>query len=108
MFKLQKPESVKWPVEVNIPRDGGHTTKATFNAQFRIIDQDEFSGIYDQKGTDRDLISRVCVGWDQTVCDESGEPIPFSEEALDSMVNIPYVRTAMVKAYLDCANGRKN
>ncbi|SFK92021.1 hypothetical protein SAMN05216302_102112 [Nitrosomonas aestuarii] len=106
MFKVSKPQSVKWPVEVNTPRDGGGTTKGTFNVQFRILDDDEFSGIYDRGGKDKDLLADVCVGWDQKLCDENGEPIPFSEEQLEALVKIPYIRTAMVSAYLDCSNGR--
>lgn len=51
------------------------------------------------------MLKKVCLGWDQKLCDENGEPIPFSEEQLGLITQIPYVRNAMVNAYLDCSTG---
>jgi hypothetical protein len=106
MFKLVNLKSVKWPVEVHTPRDGGETVKGTFNAEFRILDNDEFAAIYDHGGKDVDMIKKTCIGWDQKLCDENGDPIPFSEEQLDLVLNKPYVRNAFVTAYIDCSSGK--
>ena len=79
MFKLEQPKSVKWPVTVNIPQDGGTIKKKIFNAEFTLLDQDEFNAIYkDAGGNDEDLIRRTLVGWSD-VGDPDGNPIDFQE-----------------------------
>lgn len=106
MFKLEKKPSITWPVTVQIPRDGGKTTKATFEAEFRLLDQDEFDRVYSEGGTDRDLLARVLVGW-SGVQDDAGGEMTFSDEARATLAAIPYVRQALVTAYLQCATGRE-
>ena len=104
MFKLvplDKP--VKWPVKVNIPRDGGQTQNASFIAHFLVLRQDELADI--QNEADFEWAKRVIVGW-ETVSDEDGNELPFSEEALERLIGITYVREAVQQAYYNCINGR--
>ncbi|MBW8034223.1 MAG: hypothetical protein FVQ79_00720 [Planctomycetes bacterium] len=108
MFQLQKhDEPMKWPVKVYIPRPGGTNTKATFMAHFMLKTQDEADVL--SQGSDQDFMEAVLVGWDAAK-DEEGNELPFSEEARQKMVNIPYVKTALVAAYFECIVGgpRKN
>jgi len=105
MFKIEKSKTVKWPVTVNIPRDGGRTTKATFNAEFKLLEQDELDAVM-ESGGDRDVGAAVLTGWDG-VADENGTTTPFSEEARADLLKIPYVRTAIIGAYFQCASGRE-
>lgn len=105
MFKIEKALTVKWPVTVNIPRDGGRTTKATFNADFKLLEQDELDAVMEHGG-DREIGCAVLVGWDG-VADDNGAPIAFSEDARDALLKIPYVRAALVGAYFQCASGRE-
>lgn len=106
MFKLEEQKNVKWPVTVNIPRDGGRTTKAEFTAHFELLPQTEFREIYEQENaSDEDLVRRVLTGWDG-VADADGQPIEYNEDAREMMIRIPYVRAAMVSAYLECSHGK--
>lgn len=105
MFKIEEQKSVKWPVTVSIPRDGGRTTKATFTVEFELIPEDEKSAIYKDGGNDEDLLRRTVVNF-EGVADSDDNPIPFSEEALDKLIKITYVRTAMTNAYLECSFGK--
>lgn len=106
MFKLEEQKEVKWPVTVNIPRDGGRTTKAEFTAQFQLLSQDEFKEVYEQEGaSDEDLLRRVLTGWDK-VCDANDESIEYNSDTREVMIRIPYVRAAMVAAYLECSHGK--
>lgn len=106
MFKLEEQKTVKWPVTVNIPRDGGRTTKAQFTAHFELITQDEFRDIYAQENaSDEDLLRRVLRGWDD-VAGAGDEAIDYNPDTREMMIRIPYVRAAMVSAYLECSHGK--
>lgn len=106
MFKVEQPKSVKWPVTVNIPQDGGHTRKNIFNAQFELLAQDDFAAIYrEEGGNDEDLLRRVLIGWSE-VGDPDGNPIEFDKDARELLIRIPYVRTALVAAYIECSSGK--
>lgn len=107
MFKVEEPKEIAWPVTVSIPRDGGETTKATFTGKFKVIPTAEFNAIYDNGGNDGDLIRNVMSGWGNDVADPDGNPMEFNEKNLDKLIAIPYVRTAMVAAYVDLSHGNK-
>lgn len=107
MFTIEKPKQIKWPVTVSIPRDGGNATKAVFTAHFKMIPANEFNAIYQGGGNDEDLLRTVVAGFGDDVCDESGAPLVFSQESLDQLIGIPYVRNALVSAYLDLSQGKK-
>lgn len=106
MFKLEEQKNIKWPVTVNIPCDGGRTTKGEFTAHFELLPQDEFREIYAQdNASDEDLLRRVLTGWDG-VADADGQPIEYNEDTREMMIRIPYVRAAMITAYLECSHGK--
>lgn len=108
MFKIEKPKSIKWPVTVSIPRDGGNTTKATFTGEFKMISSAEFNAIYNSNGgNDEDLIRNVMTGWGDDLCDEFGSPMEFSEENLNTIAAVPYIRAGIVAAYLELSQGKK-
>lgn len=106
MFKIEKAKTIKWPVAVNIPRDGGKTTKATFNAEFNLLPQDELDTILRDGGNDQDIGCAVLTGWDGVAGDD-GAPLSFSDEARDYLLKITYVRSAILAAYFQCASGRE-
>lgn len=107
MFKVETQKKIKWPVVVSIPRDGGEVTKATFTGEFKVIPTAEFNAIYDNGGNDGDMIRNTMIGWGNDVSDAEGNPMEFNPENLDKLIAIPYVRSAMVAAYIDLSHGRK-
>lgn len=115
MFKLTDIKSVKWPVTVNVPQDGGTVKKYEFTAQFELIGQKEYDDFYkpakgEEPAGEKDvgLTRRVLTGWGNDVCDEDGNPIEFNAENLERMISKPYARVAIVNAYFDCAYGNKS
>ncbi len=99
MFKLEKIATVVWPVKVDVPADGGRTLSHTFDAVFSVLDQDEMDALVQEcRGDDRKMLLRVIKGW-SGVADEGGNTMPYSNQALERMVAIPYVRTALVRAF---------
>lgn len=107
MFKIEKPKEIIWPVTVSIPRDGGVTAKATFTGKFRILSGSEFNAIYANGGSDEDLVRNVLTGWGTDLRDESDQSMDFNEENLNLIASVPYIRAAIVAAYLELAHGRK-
>lgn len=111
MFKLTDQATVKWPVRVQIPRDGGRSTQATFSAEFRLLPQEEVQRLVDAgaENTDNTLLREAVVDW-ADVADESGEPLEFTTDNLDRMLRVTYVRVAMVAAFFEAQTGgrRKN
>ena len=102
MFKLAEKKTLTWPVTVNIPQDGGKTTKATFTGEFEVLDQDEMFEVTAEGG---DMLERALVGW-KGYTDHEGSEIPFSDEARKKLFVINYVRVALFTAYGEINNGR--
>jgi hypothetical protein len=114
MFKLAEQRTYKWPVTVHIPADGGKFTKATFTAEFKALPQKEIDRVVEEgRGGDRDadLCTECLIGW-SGVQDENGNDIPFSDEAKAKLLDITYVRHALLDAFLESITGggarRKN
>lgn len=111
VFKVARRRKVEWPVTVNIPQDGGKTTKATFTATFEVLEQQQIDDIVMGRGADQtDLLEAALVGWGG-VADESGNEIAFSPEAKKALLEITYVRAALFAAHAQLHRGeaaRKN
>jgi hypothetical protein len=110
MFRLAKPgEPIKWPVEVHVPRDGGGTTKHTFYAYFVVRSQAEIDALVAEG--DAEFFAGVIggPGW-EGVSDEHGQELSFSPQALEQLVAVPYVKSALSTAYWQFVLGaaRKN
>ena len=53
-----------------------------------------------------DLAEEALIGWDSRILGEDDQPIAFSAQAKTTFLNIPYVRAAVVSAFIDMSNGR--
>lgn len=105
MFKLAAVKTVTWPVEVQIPQDGGKVTRARFSATFEILSTEEYEEIVNAGG---DVLKRTLIGWGDDLLDEAGEaPVAFSEEAKATLLRISYVRVGLLGAYLQASAGRE-
>lgn len=106
MFVLKTERTFSWPVNIKVPTDGGQFATATFDCTFKLIDVERLkaTALEDDK-----FLKEVIVSW-AGVEDSNGQALPFSEDARDKMIGIPYVRTALVAAYQEALSGarRKN
>lgn len=107
MFKVEKPTTIAWPVTVSIPRNGGNVVKATFTGEFRILSGAEFNAIYANGGSDEDLVRNVLTNWGADLRDESDQSMDYNDENLNLIASVPYIRAAIVAAYLELAHGKK-
>lgn len=104
MFKIAAKTTVTWPVTVNIPQDGGGTTKATMSVQFEKLSTSRMEELTNER---EDLLKHAVVGWNEgAVQDEQGQPLAYSDEAKARLLEIPYVRTALFEALAQINQGR--
>jgi len=109
VFKLAAVKSVKWPIDVPIPQDGGTVRKARFTAVFEMLPEGEYEEV---AALDGRVAERVLIGWEGIAPEDGQGETPYSEEAKTQLLAIPYVRLAVLKAYLQAQSGteaaRKN
>lgn len=106
MFKIKHNSDFTWPVKVQVPTDGRHQEQQ-FTARFKVVERSRFEDISSGDATaETALLREVLLGW-EGVADESGEALPFSEQVRDQLLEIPYVRTAVVEAFFEGIAGRK-
>jgi len=95
-FKIAKhPIKSDATVSVSVP---GHKKPQEFTATFEVMKHDEYRERTEGRSDDLGLLKSVVIGWDG-VEDESGNDVPFSEEALAQMCEYTFVRTAFLRAY---------
>lgn len=109
MFKIAVTESYFAPVEVQLP---GVKGKQTFEIEFLRLSQDALNNIVKRaKATeidDQQFVREVVVGWNSKhVLDSEGQPIEFSKHALDELMNIYPVPSAIVEAYYASISGAR-
>ena len=104
MFRFVPSPEFSWPVDIHVPVDGGEKAVQRFTARLRpdAALQQQFA---ERRIGEADFARAVVVGWDG-VGDEAGDPLPFTAENLRRLVAIPYVRRAIVWAYLQAVDGR--
>jgi len=55
---------------------------------------------------DSDIARQVLVGW-SGITDDEGEEVPFSKAALDRLLDVPMLATAIVTTYFKSLQGAK-
>lgn len=110
MFKLAVTPTYSWPVSVEIPTDGGKYDTATFQAVFKRGTVKEYEALYAKMESGElnfiDASREVLVGWDEVVGD-GGQPVEFTPEARDKLLDIPRFAEAIFWAYVNSATGAK-
>lgn len=104
MFVVSKERVVEWPVDVEVPVDGGERAIHRFTAKFKLITQSEFDAVYRDGGNDVAMLRKVLVGVSDVQLEDGGIP------TVEALADVPFVRVALTRAYVECATGarRKN
>ncbi len=107
MFKIKQSPLFFWPVEFNIPTDGGKFDKQTMDVQFKRLPMDEIQALQSKEGmTDAEFCRAVVVGWNGAV-DDDKQPVEFSVSALNEALSQAGVATAIVVHYHQAMAGLK-
>jgi ethanolamine utilization protein EutP (predicted NTPase) len=112
-FVLKQSATYKWPVTILLPVDGGKKEKHTFDAEFRRLPQSRTEELVtqlkmqeradidpDQILLMKDAAKEILVGW-SGVQDDSGEEIPFSEAALEQVLEIQMVAAQIILGWFN-------
>ena len=109
-FVLKQSDTYSWPVAFDIPVDGGRMQRQTFDGEFRRLSQSRITEIGAQikteEITDADLAAEVLVGW-SGVTDGDGKEVPFSQKALEQLLDVPMLASAITVAYFESLQGAK-
>lgn len=104
MFDFQKDYHFAWPVTVLVPTLDGQVEKV-FTGIFRLLPKDERDKAIAENPADSDTtIARIALtGWKDLT--QQGAPLPYSKDAHEAMLAVPFVRYAIARAYYDASNG---
>ena len=114
-FVLSQSDSYIWPVTVEIPIDGGRFDRQTFDAEFKRLPQSkvgpmvaELQRLEDLGDLNRitEIAADVLVGWSGMTGDD-GKAIPYSQQALERLLEVPFLAVAVLKSYIDSIKGAK-
>lgn len=112
-FVLKQSATYTWPVPLELPTDGGRKERFSFDGVFRRLPQTRINEIIklaramelgragdDEELDDKTAAREILAGWTGVV-DDANEPIPFSEAALNELLEIPTVGAQIVRAWFD-------
>lgn len=107
MFKIEEDYRYDWPVTVKKPVDGGTFQEHVFTARFRMIDEERAAELANESATA--LLREIVVGF-EGVFGADDKALAFTAENRDRLLQVPYVRLALVEAYYGSQRGigRKN
>jgi len=104
MFSIAQKDHFTYPVKVEIVADGGKRHSYGFDATFRRLSREEFLTVTKRAQAaeldDAELIRDVLLGW-KGIEDEKGEPLPYSEEAREALLDVWPVLPALVNAFIE-------
>jgi hypothetical protein len=98
-------------VPLLIPTNGGRREKHSFDAEFKRLPQSRINEIAklaratelgraseDDMLDDKAAAREILIGW-SGITDDSGKDVPFSEAALDQLLDIPTIAGQIIKAW---------
>jgi hypothetical protein len=114
-FVLKQSDTYSWPVSFDIPVDGGRHERQTFDGEFKRLPQSRVAPMVaeldrlDAAGDlDRltEMAGEVLVGW-SGITDDTGKDVPFSQKALEQLLEVPMLAVAILRSYFDSLKGAK-
>ncbi len=96
MFKVTSEKQFTHTVKVMVPVDGGHVEQS-LKATFRVLPVDQINDATTLE-SQKELMQRAIVKLDDLVGDDD-QPLPYSDDLRDQLIEVPYLRLALAKAY---------
>ena len=100
MFKITLDPTYTIPVEIDLP---GQNPRPSFDANFRRLSKPEYRALMDSGKSPSEIAGEVLVGW-KGVVDGEGREIPFSKDALESLLDILPVADSIFLAFIASVN----
>ena len=111
MLKLAAKNSYKRAVKVDVPLDMGKIERQSFTVEFKRLSASETRDLVEEfsadKGvSDEDLMRRYLIGW-EGVTDDNGDAVEYTNAALDLLMDVVYIRKALVNAFVEDVFGKE-
>ncbi len=101
MFRLDETFSFSRDISVVLPSG----EEQSFVCCFRLLDEDCFAQqLADDNDPDRALMQVAVTGW-QDIQNAQGKPYPFSQQNLQNLLDLPFVKRALARAYVEGIKG---
>lgn len=100
MLKIGQSDAFWYPAKVSILNEDGQTENFEFEAKFKRLGREALDGITKTYADDVALMRDVLVGW-RGVVDENGDPLPFTDENREAVLNLWPVQPALSRAFKD-------
>jgi len=97
MFKVVSQPTFTHTVKVNVPVDGGFKEQG-FRTRFRVIPLNELR-TEDGEDGQKEALRRVIIEMLDLI-DEQDQPMHYSDELRDQLLDVPYVRLALMQTYI--------
>jgi hypothetical protein len=106
-LKIDQGSAYFYPVAVEMIGDDGKFSKMTFEAEFKRLPRPQVESMMKRMAagdlSDYEVCCEVLVGW-KAVLDESDEPIKYSDEMRDRVLNTHPVCPSVVRAWGESLN----
>lgn len=96
MFKVSSEPRFTHTVTACVPVDGGHENM-TFKCTFRVVPLEQLGG--EDNETQAESLKKIVTHMDDLL-DDADQPLPYSDAIRDKLIEVPYVRYAMMQTYL--------
>jgi hypothetical protein len=97
MFVIDAAPTFTRTVDVKVPKGEGFETQS-FQATFRVIEETEAETTIGDTEPVKDMLRARIVSMDD-LADANGKKVPYSETVREQVLNLPYVRLALIAVY---------
>lgn len=125
-FIIDPAPTIKWPVTVRLPADGGEVAEFRFTGEFKRLSEEELDKLLGSgdpaKAEEKDpkrlaqileenaaLFPKLLVGW-EGVKKSDGADVPFTFTTLDQQItgpNGPFLSAGLWRAIAEIRNGAR-
>jgi hypothetical protein len=106
VFVLDPTPTFAHQVKVRVPSDGGHLDQS-FKATFRVLPIEKSATFDLTDGPSSTAFLREIVTHLDDIVDATNAPVSYSDTLRDQLLELPYVRSALVAAYFAAIGGAK-
>lgn len=118
-FVLNQTVTYSWPISYDMPIDGGRFRRETFEVVFKRLPQSRVeqilaaeqelrvaaeTGVGDLKSllpVVRAHAAEMIVGWSGIKDVDGGDDLPFTQSALEQLLEVPMMASSILQAYGD-------
>ncbi|MEW9584331.1 hypothetical protein [Paraburkholderia sp. DGU8] len=97
-FKIAQSDTYQQEINVQIVGETGKVEKHNFKVTFERCSNDRIEELRSKSG--REMLLEVVKGW-SGVIDDDGAAVPFNDDNLEGMMQIPAASFALIKGFWD-------